>query len=419
MLRALDLAEAIENGDMTPRTLAHLCLEQIEAHEDDIHAFAHFDADRYVIEAQQQSQRRDGLYGLPVGLKDIIDTADRPTEYGFSGFKGHQPRLDAAIVATLRERGGVVGGKTVTTPFAFLDPPVTRNPHDLDHTPGGSSSGSAAAVAAGFLPLALGSQTGGSVIRPASYCGVAAIKPSFRLLPLTGVKQTSWSLDTLGLFGARARDLAFALEAFCGRPMLDAIGSVDSPRIGLFRQNYAGTPDKDAEAAIKQARIAFEQAGARVIDRPEIEALTAAAEVFSIIYEHELSICLKPDAQAFGSSLPSILRETLDRGSSQPIEDYDRARKLARAGRMAAKSLFADVDAVLTFSAGSAAPRDLSTTGNGAFNRMITLIGCPAVNVPAFVNADGMPVGVQILAPFGQDANALAIADFLEQALAR
>jgi Asp-tRNA(Asn)/Glu-tRNA(Gln) amidotransferase A subunit family amidase len=419
MLRALDLAEAIEARDLTPRNLAQLTLEAITEREGDIHAFAHFEPNRFVLEAARHAGQ-GALFGLPVGVKDIIDTAAFPTEYGFAGFVGHRPMLDAAIVARLADCGGIVQGKTSTTPFAFLDPSFTRNPHDLACTPGGSSAGSAAGVAAGFFPLAIGTQTGGSTIRPASYCGVAAIKPSFRLLPLTGVKQTSWSLDTMGLFAARAADLAFFLEALCGRPMLDRLGAFDAPRIGVFRQAYAGAPDDEAEAALQRAIRSLESGGARLIDKPEIPAITRAAqEAFALIYDHEMAVCLRPDEQRFGATMPPALQALFARDRTRPIEAYDDARRLARAARLAAKELFEGVDAILTFSAGSAAPRDLSTTGDGGFNRMMTLIGAPAVNVPGLVNDQGLPIGVQIVAPFGKDAEALAIADFAERAIKR
>ncbi len=252
MLKALDLAEAVEAGDLTPTTIAAMANEAIATREAEVRAFTHFDRTAFEISASRVNADA-GLYGLPIAVKDIIDTRGMPTEYGFFGLRRHTPTLDAAIVARIRELGGVVQGKTVTTPFAYLDPSPTANPHSPLHTPGGSSSGSAAAVAAGMTPIALGSQTGGSIIRPASYCGVAAIKPSFRLLPLTGVKQTSWTLDTLGPFCRAVVDCAFALEALSGRPMLERIGDGRGARIGVFRQAYAGTPDADAEAALIHA----------------------------------------------------------------------------------------------------------------------------------------------------------------------
>ncbi len=268
-----------------------------------------------------------------------------PTGYGFAGFGRRKPFLDAAIVTRLKAIGGVIAGKTVTTPFAFLDPPPTAHPLSAAHTPGGSSSGSAAAVAAGMLPIALGSQTGGSIIRPASYCGVAAIKPSFRLLPLTGVKQTSWSLDTLGLFAARVVDCAFALEAISGRPMLETIGTLDVPRFGLLRQSWAGTPAPEAEAAIDRARRALEAAGAKVAEATEPEAIILGAAAGSQIYDYELAVCLAPDRQRFGARLPPKLAAALARGAGIEPAAYDSARRIARRARLAAKELFDGFDA--------------------------------------------------------------------------
>jgi Asp-tRNA(Asn)/Glu-tRNA(Gln) amidotransferase A subunit family amidase len=328
MLRALDLAEAVEAGDMTPSTIAAMCIEAIAEREAGIGAFAHFDRENFEIAAARAMPGK-GLFGLPIAIKDIIDTRLMPTEYGFSGFKGHRPMLDAAIVARINELGGVIAGKTMTTPFAYLDPSSTRNPHGAEFTPGGSSSGSAAAVAAGFAPIALGTQTGGSIIRPASYCGVAAIKPSFRLLPLTGVKQTSWSLDTMGLFAARVVDCAFALEALSGRPMLERIGTAQSPRIGILRQAYAGTPDADAEAALVLAGKSLERGGATVKDVPDPAALAEAFGLFGLLYDHELSVCLKADRHLFGASLPPMLHAAFERADAACIADYDAARRAA------------------------------------------------------------------------------------------
>jgi Asp-tRNA(Asn)/Glu-tRNA(Gln) amidotransferase A subunit family amidase len=418
MLRAIDLAEAIEAGDLAPSTIAAMAIEAIAAREDEIGAFAHFDAAAFEIAAARIDPGK-GLYGLPIAIKDIIDTRDMPTEYGFDGFRGHRPMLDAAIVARIHALGGVVQGKTVTTPFAFLDPAPTKNPHAPLHTPGGSSSGSAAAVAAGMTPIALGTQTGGSIIRPASYCGVAAIKPSFRLLPLTGVKQTSWSLDTLGLFAARAADCAFALEALSGRPMLDKLIDPGAPRIGIFRQAYAGTPDDDAEAALDEARHALESAGSTLVDLAEHPALTRAAAHFAVIYDYEISVCLLPDRQRFGESLPPSLAAAFEKADARPVAAYDEARRIARACRNAARELFDGLDAIITFSTGSAAPKGLASTGDGAFNRIMTLIGGPAVNVPVHWTDEGLPVGIQVLAPFARDAEALAVAAVLEGAIAR
>ena len=204
MLSALGLARAIEAGELTPAQAVELCAEAIAKRESEVGAFVTLDLEGARKAAQQPGLKDKPLRGLPVALKDIFDTADMPTEYGSPIYAGHRPKADASLVALIRRAGGTLIGKTVTTEFAHLDPGKTRNPHNLAHTPGGSSSGSAAGVAAGFFPIATGSQTGGSVIRPASYCGVAGFKPSYRLLPTVGMKCVSWHLDTAGLFAARS-----------------------------------------------------------------------------------------------------------------------------------------------------------------------------------------------------------------------
>ena len=219
MLSALELARRIEAGALSPRAVVELCAEAVATHESEIGAFAALDLDAARRRVEQQQLAPLPLHGLPVGIKDIFDTADLPTAYGSAIYAGHRPKADAAMVMLIRRAGGLVLGKTVTTEFASLEPAGTRNPRNPAHTPGGSSSGSAAAVAAGMLPLALGSQTGGSVIRPAAFCGVAGFKPSYRLLPTVGMKCFSWSLDTVGLFGASVPDVAFAAAAMSGRDL--------------------------------------------------------------------------------------------------------------------------------------------------------------------------------------------------------
>ena len=251
MLRALDLAEALDEGDITPQAVLELCAQAIEAREAELGCFVHLDLERARIFA---ARRITGpLGGLPVGMKDIIETAAMPTAYGLELYRTHRPKADAPIVVMTEDAGGIVLGKTVTTELAFLTPPRTRNPHDLRRTPGGSSSGSAAAVASGMLPLAFGSQTSGSIIRPASFCGVAAMKPSYRLLPISGVKPFSPLLDTLGLMGARVADVAFGLEAVTGRSLRVDGQEFGTPTFGVTRLPFAGPAEPEAEAALHDA----------------------------------------------------------------------------------------------------------------------------------------------------------------------
>src|SRR5579862_1757497 len=219
MLSALDLARRIEAGELTPRAVVDMCAEAIAARDKEIGAFVVLDLVAARRAAENPKLAATPLRGLPVGFKDIFDTADFPTQYGSPIYAGFQPRADAAAVALTRRAGGIVIGKTATTEFATMVPAVTRNPHDLAHTPGGSSSGSCAAIAAGMLPISFGSQTAGSVIRPAAFCGIAGFKPSYRLIPMVGVKDVAWHLDTAGLFGAGVVDVAFAAATILDRDL--------------------------------------------------------------------------------------------------------------------------------------------------------------------------------------------------------
>ncbi|WP_232631451.1 amidase family protein [Methylobacterium sp. Leaf118] len=354
------------------------------------------------------------LAGIAVGIKDIIDTADMATEYGSPIYAGWRPRADAAVVARLRALGAVPLAKTATTAFAGLDPCATVNPHDPAHTPGGSSSGSAAAVAAGMLPLALGTQTGGSVIRPAAFCGVAAIKPSFRLIPTVGVKTFSWALDTVGLFARGVPDLARALALIVDRPAIAAT-EPGAPRIGLCLQPFAGEADADAVAALHRAARAAERAGAEVADLILPEAFALAWEAHPHVQDFEARQALAWEAAQHRARLPARLGPQLDRAQAITTAHYDEARRHAHRARRLLKEMFSGFDAILTVSAVGRAP-DRATTGDACFNRLWTLMGVPCVNVP--VPGDGLPLGVQVIARFGDDGRALAVAGMIAAALA-
>jgi Asp-tRNA(Asn)/Glu-tRNA(Gln) amidotransferase A subunit family amidase len=412
MISLADLQRRIASGELLPDAAIAQSCEAIEAHDKTIGAF--------VCRAGNVSAASSGpLRGIAVGVKDIIDTADLPTEMGSKIYRGWQPRADAPVVMMLKQAGASIAGKTTTTGFASRDPTATLNPRNHDHTPGGSSSGSAAAVAAGMIPLALGTQTGGSVIRPASYCGVAAIKPSFRMLPTVGVKCYSWTLDTVGLFAAGVEDLAHALSAIANRPELLPGAAIERPRIGIVTQEFAGAPEAASAEALRTASAAMEQAGAsvRVLALPEMVADAWSAH--ETVQEFEAHRALAWEYQTQYEAMPPLLRAKLDQTSRMAPADYDEARRIANRGRKALAKVFDDVDALLTFSAPGAAPKGLASTGDTGFNKLWTLMGVPCVNVPAHVADGGLPVGVQVIARFGNDAGALKLARFLEQALAR
>ena len=359
------------------------------------------------------------LRGIAVGIKDIIDTSDFPTEMGSTIYRGWRPRADASVVAMLKQAGATIVGKTTTTAFASRDPTATLNPRNPAHTPGGSSSGSAAAVAAGMIPLALGTQTGGSVIRPASFCGVAGIKPSFALLPTVGVKCYSWTLDTVGLFAAGVEDVAHGLSAMTNRPELRPRAAIETPRIGVVTQDFAGTPETASGEALRIATVAAERAGAsvRAFALPEIFA--QAWRIHPTVMEFEAHQALAWEYRTHHDAMPPLLRAKLDETVGLLPAEYDEARGIASRARAALDGVFDDVDVLLTFSAPGAAPKGLDWTGDPSFNRLWTLMGVPCVNVPAYVADGGLPVGVQVIARFGNDAGALEAARFVEKALAR
>jgi Asp-tRNA(Asn)/Glu-tRNA(Gln) amidotransferase A subunit family amidase len=319
----------------------------------------------------------------------------------------------------LKQAGATIVGKTTTTAFAANDPTPTLNPHNHGHTPGGSSSGSAAAVGAGMIPLALGTQTGGSVIRPASFCGVAAIKPSYRLLPSVGVKCFSWTLDTVGLFAAGVRDLAHGLSAMTGRPELLPAAAIKTPRIGVVMQEFAGEPEATGGEALRIATLAAERAGASVRELKLPEIVAEAWRIHPTVQDFEAHMAFAWEYRRNYDAMPPLLRGRLDQSKSTTPAAYDEARAVARRARAALAGVFEDIDVLLTLSAPGAAPKGLGSTGDPRFNRLWTLMGVPCVNIPAYVADGGLPVGVQVIARFGDDAGALAAARFVEEALAR
>ena len=411
MISLAELQRRIESGALSADAAIAQSQEAISAHEKAIAAFVCRDENA-------RAATTGPLRGIAVGIKDIIDTADFPTEMGSRIYKGWRPRADAPVVMMLKQAGATIVGKTTTTAFAANDPTPTLNPHNHGHTPGGSSSGSAAAVGAGMVPLALGTQTGGSVIRPASFCGAAAIKPTYRLLPTVGVKCFSWTLDTVGLFAAGVADLAHGLSAMTGRPELLPAAAMAAPRIGIVTQDFAGDPEATGAEALDMARRAAERAGAsvRALKLPEI--IAEAWRIHPTVQDFEAQLAFAWEYRENYDAMPPLLRGRLDESKGTTAAAYDAARGIADGARAALAGVFNEVDMLLTLSAPGAAPKGLDSTGDPRFNRLWTLMGVPCVNVPAYVADGGLPVGVQVIARFGADAEALAAARFVEEALA-
>lgn len=412
MQSVVAILDAIANGSLSPADAVARSIDAIEAQDGRLGAFAARPDREDVLAA---AARADGpLAGLAVGIKDNFDTGDLPTTYGSPAYAGHRPPVDAALVSMITRAGGIVAGKTVSTEFAFLNPAATLNPHDPERTPGGSSSGSAAAVAAGLVPAATGTQTGGSVIRPAAYCGIAGYKPSFRLLPTVGAKTFAWSLDTCGLFAASVADVALFAAGITGRDLDVEPIDPKALRIGIYRPANAAEADADIWAAVTGRAAAASANGATVVEVEEPGVLAQARDIHGVIQNFEAGIAMADDLRRFGDRMSEILRRTLADGRTIQPGQYDEARAIARRARKAATALFDDVDILLMPSAPGAAPRGRESTGSPAFNKLWTLTGNPCVNIPGVVDDAGMPLGVQAVARFGRDRLLLSGASWLE-----
>ena len=419
MLSALDLIRRFEAGKLTPRAVVEMCAEAIATREKEVAAFTTLDLAGARRAADDVRLSSLALRGLPVGFKDIFDTADLPTQYGSPVYANHRPAADATAVVMTRQAGAIVLGKTVTTQFASLVPSATRNPRNLAHTPGGSSAGSAAAVAAGMVPIAFGTQTAGSVIRPAAFCGVAAFKPSYRLIPMVGVKDVAWHLDTAGLFGASVADVAFVAAAVLQRELRVDGAAPAAPRIAVTRTHLWPKASPAMQQAVEStARIAA-AAGAKIADLELPAIVEDAYEAQFAIQDYENIRALAFEYERHRDRIDPLLRTQLDRAAAISADEYDAARRLASRARQLLAAAMADYDVILTPSAPGVAPHGFATTGDPMFNRLWTLMGAPCVNVTGLNDDAGLPLGIQIVGRFGRDHAALEAALFVEQAIAK
>jgi Asp-tRNA(Asn)/Glu-tRNA(Gln) amidotransferase A subunit family amidase len=433
-LSAAEAARRIRDGILTSEELVQGCLEQIRALEPRVQAWQFLDEEHALAQARALDERkRNGeplgpLHGVPVGVKDIIDTADMPTENGTVLHKGRTPRDDAGVVTQLRAAGAVILGKTVTTECAYFNPGKTRNPHNPEHTPGGSSSGSAAAVASSMVPLALGSQTAGSVIRPAAFCGVYGFKPTHGLIPRHGILQLSRTLDHVGLFARSIDDIALLLEQLQGYDERDPdtrprarvdyqkISNEEAPLAPMFA--FIKTPHwARADADVKEAYAELQEAlGAQI---EEVELFPSATEGWDwqrTIMEAEMSSNLEPLWLAGKDKLSERLRGLMERGRETRVIDYQRTLRRIAPTIDSFDELFRErYDAILTPPALGTAPKGLGATGDPAFCVLWTLLGMPAITLPLMQGANGLPLGVQLVGRRNYDARLLRTARWLEK----
>ncbi len=429
-LDAVALRARLATGSLSAVDLVTACLARIAEREPELQAWAWLDAD-YALEQARQldnayraGQPMGPLHGLPVGLKDVIDTKGIPTEGGFVFEQGRVPSDDAWIVTRLRSAGAIIMGKTVTTEGAYLHPNKTRNPHNPNHTPGGSSQGSAAAVAAGMVPLAIGTQTGGSVVRPASFCGVVGLKPSFGLIPRTGVLMQSPTLDTLGVFARSVADCALLTEVLAGydaadtatelrpSPHLLDMAQSDAPALPVFA--FLCPPGWDrADPQMKTALLDVAKSlGAQcvTIDLPGLEDV---ASLRAQINFAEMAKCYDGLEQRGRALMSDMMQAALDDGRAISAPEYLAALDRRATLTAALAPIFARYDAILCPSALGPAPEGLGSTGDSIFNGLWTLAGTPAINLPAFVHDNGLPVGLQLVGRVGEDGRLLRTARWM------
>ena len=424
MMSAIHQAAQLANGSLVAADLMAATLARIASEDAALGAFTAL-LDLPTASQQLTQLQVSGigpLQGLPVGLKDIFDTADLPTRYGSSLYSGgsqaeQTPRVDAAIVGAIRRAGGLVIGKTSTTEFAFLNPTQTLNPNAPGRTPGGSSAGSAAAVAAGLVPFAVGTQTGGSVVRPASYCGVTGFKPSFGLLPTPGIKCFSWSLDTVGLFAASVREVAWFADAISGFALKLDDKPEKSWRVGVPSAYPWGPVSPSAQLAIDTGVAALRRQGAEVIPITLPAWMKDVFDAQDVIQGFEVWRSMARDIDAHPQAFSTVLRDYLMAARSISAPAYEAAQQTAHAGRAACADWFSQFDVLMTPSAPDEAPLGYASTGASTFNRAWTLLGLPCVNVAGTVGVTGNPMGLQIVGAPRADKACLAAADVVERAL--
>ncbi len=431
LLSAVEAFKAIQAGQITSEELVKACLDRIAVIEDKIGAWAFLDPQHALAQAKaadrqlQEGHTLGALHGVPVGVKDIFDTHDMPTEDGTVLHAGRQPKEDATAVTRLREAGAIILGKTVTTELAVYAPGKTRNPHDPERTPGGSSSGSAAAVAAGMVPLALGTQTNGSVIRPASFCGVFGYKPTFGLISRHRVLQQSRPLDQIGVFARSVEDAALIAQALMGFDDRDPDTQLRA-RPPLLKTATEAPPFEPRLAFVKtpvwnQAEAGTQEAFAEMVDHlgevvdevvlPEI--FNDAHDVHTTIMEADLARSFAPDYERGKDKLSLILQEMIERGQRVLATDYNNAVSRIPILNRALDNLFDWHDIILTPATTGEAPVGLDSTGSPVFCTIWTLCGMPSITLPILQGENGMPLGVQLIGVKGDDARLLRTAHWL------
>ena len=438
LLSATEAAKAIRDGLITSEELVGACLARIDEVEGTVQAWTHLNANHALEQARVLDERRvqglalGPLHGIPVGIKDIIDTKDFPTENGTPLHAGRQPGHDATVVSLLREAGAVILGKTVTTELAVMHPGKTTNPHNPAHTPGGSSSGSAAAVAAGMVPLAVGSQTNGSTIRPASFCGIYGFKPTFARISRHGVLKQSDPLDTIGVFGRTLEDVSLLADALIAyddrdesmvplaRPGISSVMAEEppvTPHIAFVRTPKWDMAEEETKDGLRELMDHLNQNGT-VVDILDLPSLfDEAHEMHRRLMEGDLAKSFAREYAEGKDHLSAIMVEMIERGQKVTDAEYDEAMKCRDICIGMLNAFFEDYDAILTPAVPGAAPEGLDATGSPVFCTIWTFTGMPALSLPVLEGRDGLPVGAQLVGQQNDDGRLLRTARWMMRTL--
>ncbi|MBM3359015.1 MAG: amidase [Betaproteobacteria bacterium] len=420
-LTATEMVAAVRSGRTTCEAITRACLDRVAARERDVQAWQYVNPDQAIADAKarDRSDRKGALIGVPFSVKDIIDTADMPTEYGSPIYAGHRPRADASCVALSRKAGGVLLGKSVTTEFANVHPARTRNPLDLTRTPGGSSSGSAAAVADRMVALSIGSQTSGSTVRPAGFCGVFGYRPTYGDLRCVGIKEAAGSFDTLGLIARSIEDIALYRDALLDIEPVPVAKGVQPPRIGFCRTHLWPLLEPSTQALFEEAAARLARAGAKVTDLTLPPEFDGIPEAHKLISGFEFSRNFAWEIEHHWEKISTTLRNgRIKDGLGCGFERYLEARDLAERCRARIGAVMEPFDVLLTACSTGEAPVGFNTTGVTTLALIWTSIYVPAISVPAFKGPAGMPVGAYIVGKRNRDRDLFAFAEWIYRKLA-
>ncbi len=414
-LSATEIVRGIAAGEFTCEAVTSACIARIAAREPVVRAWTNFEPEFALSQARalDRATTRGPLHGVPIGVKDVLDTFDMPTEMGSPIYRGHRPAADAACVALARAAGAVILGKTVTCEFAGVTPGATTNPHDETRTPGGSSSGSGAAVADCMVPVAFGTQTGGSVLRPASYCGVIGYKPTYNAFNRFGLKPAAESLDTIGLITRSLDDVALVRAVLLGRPGELVAETSAPPRIGVTRTHLWANAQPETVEAIDDAAERLNEAGATIVDIALPDSFADLSRAREIVNDYERAMTMAHEWHHQRDLISDRLRKIIRRGLDLPHRDYVAAVRLAERCRGDIDAVFGTADALLAPCVRGEAPEGLHYAGDPSFQALWTLLHVPTLTLPTAIGPNGLPVGIQLVGRRYDDDRLVAVSKWI------